>query len=190
MKVEKYHEVREKLIEDAFEVSNKKGQDYTQKSDDALKNFKSVAERTGMTSKQVLGVYMMKHLDAISSFIEHDGQLESEPIKERIIDAINYLCLLWGLIQEDEVGDLTEERRKEIQDEWNEGGFKEYKKVFKEPWADAEKVDPVEENGNRISEDEALTFTGAKKIRTNFGTLIVHTPYEQPSEGSEDEEEV
>lgn len=189
MQVEEYHKLREKLIEDAFEVSNKKGQDYTRKSEDALKNFKSVAERTGMTPKQVLGVYMMKHLDAISSYIEHDGQLESEPIKERIVDAINYLCLLWGLIQENEEI-FPEEEKQKIRDEWNDAGFENYKDQFEEPWSEAEKVDPVEENGNRISSEEAITFAGAKKIETNFGTLIVHTPYEQPSEGSEDEAKV
>lgn len=110
MNISKYHELREDLIADAFEVSNKKGQDYTQKSQDALKNFKTVAERTGLTAKQVLGVYMMKHQDAIASFIEHDGQLESEPIKERIIDNINYLTLLWGLIVEDEQRERTEDK--------------------------------------------------------------------------------
>lgn len=102
MKVEKYRKLREQLIGDAFKVSNAKGEDYTQKSDDALKNFKSVAQDMGLTPYQTLGVYMKKHQDAISSFIKHGGQLESEPIKERIIDNINYLCLLWGLITEED----------------------------------------------------------------------------------------
>lgn len=102
MKVEDYRKLREELIKDAFKVSNAKGQDYTQKSDDALKNFKSVGVNLGLTPYQTLGVYMQKHQEAISSFIKHGGQLESEPIKERIIDNINYLCLLYGLIKENE----------------------------------------------------------------------------------------
>lgn len=91
------------------------------------------------------------------------------------------------------VKDLTEEEKDKVKEKWrklNEAGFKDYKDQFKQPWADAEKVDPVEENGNRVSEEEAATFAGAKKIRTNFGTLIVHTPYEQSEKGSENEEKV
>lgn len=102
MKIKDYRHLRDELIKDAFDVSNVKGADYTQKSDDILKNFKSVAKDMGLTPYQTLGVYMKKHQDAISSFIKHDGQLESEPIKGRIIDNINYLCLLWGLICEEE----------------------------------------------------------------------------------------
>jgi hypothetical protein len=102
MKVKDYRHLREELIKHAFEVSNVKGADYTQKSDDALKNFKGAGRDLGLSPYQILGVYMKKHQDAINSFIKNEGQLESEPIKERIIDNINYLCLLWGLICEEQ----------------------------------------------------------------------------------------
>lgn len=95
-----YYKLRDDLIEDAFEVSNKKGADYTVGSKDALQNFKITAERTGLNPLQVLGIYMMKHQDAVSSFIKNGGKVESEPIKERVIDNINYLCLLYALIKD------------------------------------------------------------------------------------------
>jgi hypothetical protein len=102
MDIDKFEKVRKELIEDAFEISDEKGEDYRVGDRDALKNFKTVAERTGLRPTQVLGIYMMKHQDAISNYIKSGGQSESEPIKERIIDNINYLCLLWGLIKEKE----------------------------------------------------------------------------------------
>lgn len=91
----------EYLLDEALQVSRDKGEDYTVGSKDVLKNFKSVAERTGLDPKQVLGIYMMKHQDAIANYIKSNGQSESEPIKYRIIDNINYLLLLWGLIQDE-----------------------------------------------------------------------------------------
>lgn len=100
MDYKKYNELTDKLIEEARQVSRDKGQDYTVGSQDALANFKAVAERNGLDPMKVLGIYMMKHQDAIANYIRTGGQSESEPIKMRIIDNINYLCLLWGLIEE------------------------------------------------------------------------------------------
>lgn len=104
MTYQDFDELSEELIEEAIEVSQSKRKDYTVGSEDALKNFKSVAERTGISPMQVLGIYMMKHQDAIANYIKSQGQSESEPIKYRIIDNINYLLLLWGLINDEEKG--------------------------------------------------------------------------------------
>lgn len=106
-----YHEVREELINKALEVSDRKGRDYTIGSSDAHENFKSVAERTGLTPIQVLGIYLMKHQDAISNYIKVGGQFESEPIQERIIDNINYLMLLWGLILDEQTKGSEDEKK-------------------------------------------------------------------------------
>ena len=46
-------------------------------------------------------VYLLKHIDGISSFVNgHKSQRED--IRGRITDAIVYLCLLWGMIEETE----------------------------------------------------------------------------------------
>lgn len=103
MTEEQFVKVRNKLLEDAFEISKAKGEDYRVGDSDVHKNFKAVAERTGMTPMQVLGIYMMKHQDAIANYIKTGGQSESEPIRERIIDNINYLLLLWGLIRDQSI---------------------------------------------------------------------------------------
>lgn len=99
MKVDKYLELRRDLLKEAEEITIAKGKDYTQGDSDMLKNFKYVAERVNMKPEQVLGIYMMKHQDSISAFIKH-GTLESEPLKYRIIDNINYLLLLYTMYVE------------------------------------------------------------------------------------------
>ena len=46
-------------------------------------------------------VYLLKHIDGISSFVNgHKSQRED--VRGRITDVIVYLCLLWGMIEEDE----------------------------------------------------------------------------------------
>jgi hypothetical protein len=100
MTKEDYIKTRDRLFEKAVDVSTSKAKDYTVGSEDVLANFKTVARRTGMSPLQVLGIYMMKHQDAISNYIRTGGQSESEPIEMRIIDNINYLFLLSALIND------------------------------------------------------------------------------------------
>lgn len=92
--------LRDKIFEDIKEISRKKGEDYTKGDADALKNFKE-GQIFGLSPKQVCGMFMKKHIDAIYNYIRTDGQSESEPIAERIKDAILYLCLLQGIITEE-----------------------------------------------------------------------------------------
>ena len=83
------------------QLLTQKGADYTQgAAGDAgrLKNFYTAAERLGLESRQVLAVYLHKHLSAIETFLQK-GQVESEAIEGRIADAVNYLLLLFKLIR-------------------------------------------------------------------------------------------
>ena len=78
-----------------------KGNDYTQGKEGefgTLKSFYDSAEDVGIEPFQVLYVLLNKHLSAIRSFLKR-GQVESEPIESRIVDAINYLFLLYKMIQ-------------------------------------------------------------------------------------------
>lgn len=83
-----------------------KGADYTQgeslsPAKDAvgrLKNFYRNGERLGLAPMQVLAVYMFKHVDAIETFLLK-GKVESEAIEGRIQDAINYMLLLYKMVQ-------------------------------------------------------------------------------------------
>ena len=75
-----------------------KGNDYAC-NEDRLSNFKQLAEFLGLSPLQVWAVYTFKHILAISQYVR-EGQVESEPIEERIADARNYLVLGLALIKE------------------------------------------------------------------------------------------
>jgi hypothetical protein len=93
-----------RMVEDQLNIENgimeKKGQDYTIGNEDRLYNFKLVAELVGITPKQVLMVYWLKH---VLSLLNHArGGKESEPIDGRIADVRNYALLYKGLVLEED----------------------------------------------------------------------------------------
>ena len=84
-------------------ICHTKSTDYAGKSD-ILANFKTIADRTGLTRYQVWAIYFEKHISAISNAIKHnpeDPSVESEPLETRVYDAINYLRLFHCLRLED-----------------------------------------------------------------------------------------
>ena len=45
-------------------------------------------------------VYLLKHIDGIASYVDgHETQ--REPIEGRVIDAVVYLFLLWGMLEKE-----------------------------------------------------------------------------------------
>lgn len=102
MTKDQYALVTDWLTKNRKQVSNGKREDYTKGSKDVLANFKNAAQALGLDPKVALAVHMEKQFSAVMNYIKTNGQSESEPIIERIGDTINYLELLWGLIQEEE----------------------------------------------------------------------------------------
>ena len=98
MTFEEYKKYWDGLIAEAWGIQITKGVDYAGR-EDKLANFKKRAAASGISPLQVLSIYMGKHLDSIESFIR-EGKLESEPIRGRIIDAINYLSFIEPLASE------------------------------------------------------------------------------------------
>ena len=90
--------------------------EYARKQDNVFANFERVAEHINTSREKVLMVYMLKHIDGISSFVNgHKSQRED--VRGRITDAIVYLCLLWGMIEEDSSkshNDVMMEKYKEM----------------------------------------------------------------------------
>jgi len=73
--------------------------EYARKSDDVHANFKRVGEYTKTDPAKVIMVYLLKHIDGINAHIDgHTSQREA--VEGRIIDAIVYLFLLWGYLNE------------------------------------------------------------------------------------------
>lgn len=91
--------------EQIVEINKVKGHDYAGE-DDALSNFKESARAVDVSPLVIWFVYFDKHMSAIRTFIR-EGAVQSEPIEGRIQDAILYLYLLMGLVEEMQNVDLT-----------------------------------------------------------------------------------
>ena len=94
------HDERMALI-DAFwtkcrAVLDAKGRDYSQPK---RSNFVELAERLGVSAASVWAIYWQKHVCAIEAWCR-TGNVKSEPLESRIIDAVNYLVLLVPLLVE------------------------------------------------------------------------------------------
>ncbi len=75
--------------------------EYARKQNNAFANFERIAENLSLDKQEVLMVYMLKHVDGVCAYIKgHRSQRED--VRGRITDIIVYLCLLWGMVEEDE----------------------------------------------------------------------------------------
>lgn len=93
-----FYKMRDAMYARIVMTNETKGVDYAGETD-ALANFKDAAIALGMTPFQIWAVYHHKHQSAIDQFIKR-GRVESEPIEDRIMDAILYLFLLLGLVED------------------------------------------------------------------------------------------
>jgi hypothetical protein len=79
------------------EINDTKGKDYS-KEDDVFFNFTSQGDALCLSPFIIWQVYVEKHLSAIRTFCK-DGKVSSEGIEDRVIDAIMYLILLYGMTE-------------------------------------------------------------------------------------------
>ena len=85
-------------------LTETKGEEYKRSDDNQFANFERGAKDFGVTREVVLSIYLSKHYDAIKTYIK-DGMAGtrrhySEPITGRIDDAILYLLLLRGMLDQ------------------------------------------------------------------------------------------
>ena len=96
------HEVLLDSIWNQIKRTRNAGQEeYAQDDDNCFANFERIANLQGLKREQVLLTYLFKHIDGISSYVKgHKSQRED--VRGRITDAIVYLTLLLGMIDENE----------------------------------------------------------------------------------------
>ena len=99
------------IVKEEADILNRKGAEYASDTD-ANANFKKRAEDIGIDPKQILWIFLSKHLDSIKSFIKKGKEISDEPIAGRINDARNYLFLLSCLIEEEKQVKSKEEHKK------------------------------------------------------------------------------
>ena len=73
--------------------------EYARTEDNVFANFERVSSFTGVSREQALMTYLLKHIDGICAHVDgHESQRED--VRGRIKDAMVYLMLLWGMIEE------------------------------------------------------------------------------------------
>lgn len=68
---------------------------------DKLHNFNAGAEILGGTAAQAAWGYLTKHLVAIRDKIERNDFTDREDFLEKCKDAINYICIIWCIGNEE-----------------------------------------------------------------------------------------
>ena len=97
------HEEMMNLIDDILlkvkDMHTEGQKEYAMTEDNVFANFERIANQTGQSKEMILWVYLMKHVDGIASYIRgHKSQRED--VTGRLTDAIVYLCILWGMIED------------------------------------------------------------------------------------------
>lgn len=88
------------MIKDVKSTRDSGQKEYAHTEDNVFANFERVAKGLDISREQALMVYLMKHMDGINAWIKgHKSQRED--VSGRIKDAIVYLCLLWGMAEEE-----------------------------------------------------------------------------------------
>jgi hypothetical protein len=95
-----FNDFQQKLFDECIQIRDTKGKEYAN-SDDRFANFNRLRDSLGLTNVQIGWVYATKHFDSIAQAIktkQYTGR--AEPIRGRIVDAIVYLTLIAGMIEE------------------------------------------------------------------------------------------
>jgi hypothetical protein len=87
------------LIKEVFQMNNTKGKEYSN-GVDRFGNFNRLSLALGIPNITVGWIYLAKHLDSIASFVRNQEVYSTESIRGRIVDAITYLTLIAGMVEE------------------------------------------------------------------------------------------
>lgn len=93
-----YEFIEKELFPELMAIMKSKGEAYSG-HEDKFGNFKRIAQKYKIPITMVWAIYFGKHLDSLDSWLRGE-YVDSEPIEGRIKDLINYLFLLYGLIEE------------------------------------------------------------------------------------------
>jgi hypothetical protein len=96
---DEFNKYQLQLIDKVLAMGPTKGKEYAN-SENRFANFNRLAAELDMTNIRVAWVYTKKHLDSIASYCRIGQTFSSEGIEGRIVDAIVYLTLIAGMIEE------------------------------------------------------------------------------------------
>lgn len=87
------------LLAEVVKMRDTKGKEYANDSD-RFANFRRLAASLDLKDYQVAWIYCVKHLDSLASFMKNGETFSNETIRGRFVDAITYLTLIAGMIDE------------------------------------------------------------------------------------------
>lgn len=96
-----FDEFQAALLAEVVQMKDTKGKEYAN-SESRFANFDRLSDRLNLPNIQIGLVYLTKHMDAIESYIAKGRTYSTETIQGRIVDAITYLTLIAGMIEEKE----------------------------------------------------------------------------------------
>lgn len=94
MNLDRYLQIRDKVLSTAKKVEDDKRMSYTAGDDNVLRNFLSDSEFVGTSQLQNCFTHFMKQVRGIASFVQHPDVKPSESLLSRASDLINYAVLM------------------------------------------------------------------------------------------------
>ena len=87
------------LLDQTLKIRDEGQKEYAHTQENVFRNFEDIGKSLNLSREKVLLVYLLKHIDGIIAYAEgHKSQRED--ISGRIVDAIVYLCLFYGMTQD------------------------------------------------------------------------------------------
>lgn len=88
------------LQHDETSLLSSKGDEYAGKID-RLQNFRDISKVLNISMSTVCGVFLLKQIFAIASYIYKNKKPTTESLYEKILDSRNYLTLLTAILIEE-----------------------------------------------------------------------------------------
>ena len=106
MKYKQLDKIIKKQLKQILQTRDEGQKEYARDVDNVFANFQRVGKYVGISQEQVLMVYLLKHIDGIMAYINgHKSQREG--VEGRITDAIVYLLLLRGMVENNDINQRT-----------------------------------------------------------------------------------
>lgn len=100
MKAEQFNQLIEKIRKESLDTLIKKNNRYAPDAD-KLHNFRMGGEINGGTPAQAAWGYLTKHLVALRDMVQRNDFQDKEDLLEKCKDAINYICFIWCIGNEE-----------------------------------------------------------------------------------------
>ena len=114
MKTTHFNAYFDYMINQIKETRDDGQKEYARTDDNVFANFDRVADCLKISKEKALMVYLLKHIDGISSYIE-GHQSQREDVSGRIQDSIVNLFLLWAMIDGEKQLDAIKEPKMSYQ---------------------------------------------------------------------------